>query len=306
MSPPQQDDVTSHHRVSPKEHQSTESKVAETQDDPMEPQLSTNDGVSSKVIPSGPPEKLRAIVIALCCHHRCSWSQLAGTQWLRGCGLSPLDIHILTKMTSWAVCGVRCKDPDHYDNHDTSPNHDLKETASVEPHITTATSSTHHISTESNSIEASVAKATDPAHHIRSTESHSKEPKTISSAHPGITKTTSSAHPNITKTTGSAHPNITKTTSSTHPNITKTTGSAHPNITKTTSPAHHPPSYHPHHREGVGLVCKRLLDLARLHYLRERGVEGTLVYFVSRATSLENVLLIATPDVKIISSPLDH
>ena len=66
-------------------------------------------------------------------------------------------------------------------------------------------------------------------------------------------------------------------------------------VAMATDHTHHPPSYHPHPRESVGLVSKRLLDLARLHYLRERGMEARLVYFVPRGTSLENVLLIATP-----------
>ncbi len=53
--------------------------------------------------------------------------------------------------------------------------------------------------------------------------------------------------------------------------------------------------YLPHPKEGVGLKCKRLIDLARLHYLRENGLEGRMVYYVDRETSLENVLLLATP-----------
>ena len=152
--------------------------------------------------------KLRGLVIALCCHHRCSWSQLAGTAWLRGRGFSPIDAHLVSKMTSWAVCGVRSPDlvslPDdhHTDNH-LSPEKKL--------------------------------------------------------------------------------------------GVTMATDSTQSRVAMTTSSTPYTPSYHPHPREEVGLKCKRVLDLARLQYLRERGMEARLVYFVSRSTSLENVLLIATP-----------
>lgn len=54
--------------------------------------------------------------------------------------------------------------------------------------------------------------------------------------------------------------------------------------------------YVPHPNEGVGLECKRLLDLARIHYLRQNGMRTELVNYVDRDTSLENVLLLAWPD----------
>ena len=163
--------------------------------------------------------KLSGIVIALCCHHRCSWGQLAGNHWLGGRGFSPIDAHLVSKMTSWAVCGVRS--PDRDSEHDMEHEHSFAETGA-----TTTTDSTHNV--------------------------------------------------------------VTMTTHPTHSNMT----------TKTSSPPH-PPSYHPHPREEVGLKCKRVLDLARLHYLREREMEGRLLYFVSRSTSLENVLLIATPKTNL-------
>lgn len=52
--------------------------------------------------------------------------------------------------------------------------------------------------------------------------------------------------------------------------------------------------YIPHPNEGVGLMCKRLIDQARVHYLKEQGLKAQLVYYVDRKVSLENVLLIAT------------
>ena len=54
--------------------------------------------------------------------------------------------------------------------------------------------------------------------------------------------------------------------------------------------------YIPHPKEAIGLKCKRLLDIARIRYLRGCGYSAKLVYYVDRSTSLENVLLVAVPN----------
>ena len=59
-----------------------------------------------------PPErqpcpKLAGIVIALCCHHRCNWPHLVGKEFFTSLGFSPADFHMISLMSSWAVCGVR-------------------------------------------------------------------------------------------------------------------------------------------------------------------------------------------------------
>lgn len=45
------------------------------------------------------------ILIALCCHHRCSWRSYVGKKWLQTAGITPREFVIITKMVSWAVCG---------------------------------------------------------------------------------------------------------------------------------------------------------------------------------------------------------
>jgi hypothetical protein len=51
----------------------------------------------------------------------------------------------------------------------------------------------------------------------------------------------------------------------------------------------------------VRYVCKRLIDLGRVLYLRERGYDARLVRYTSHTVSPENVALIATP-LKGVSS----
>lgn len=60
-------------------------------------------------------------------------------------------------------------------------------------------------------------------------------------------------------------------------------------------------SYIPHPKEAIGLKCKRLLDIARLRYLRGCGFTAKLVYYVDRSVSLENVLLVAVPQQEVVT-----
>ncbi|KAH8361878.1 hypothetical protein KR200_006262 [Drosophila serrata] len=46
------------------------------------------------------------VLIALCCHHRCSWSSYVGRSFLQAAGIGAREFAILTKMVSWAVCGT--------------------------------------------------------------------------------------------------------------------------------------------------------------------------------------------------------
>lgn len=46
------------------------------------------------------------VLIALCCHHRCSWRSYVGRKFLQEAGIGPREFVILTKMVSWAVCGT--------------------------------------------------------------------------------------------------------------------------------------------------------------------------------------------------------
>lgn len=51
--------------------------------------------------------KVHGLAFALCCHHRCSWPELAGQEFLGQLGFTPEEFHIISHMTSWAVCGQR-------------------------------------------------------------------------------------------------------------------------------------------------------------------------------------------------------
>lgn len=53
-------------------------------------------------------------------------------------------------------------------------------------------------------------------------------------------------------------------------------------------------------QEHVGITCKRLLDMGRIHYLRENGLHACLQYYVASEYSIENVALVArTPAIAV-------
>ena len=49
----------------------------------------------------------------------------------------------------------------------------------------------------------------------------------------------------------------------------------------------------PEERKEIGFICKRLIDMGRIHYLQSVNYTGHLVEYVSQDVSLENVAIIA-------------
>lgn len=58
----------------------------------------------------------------------------------------------------------------------------------------------------------------------------------------------------------------------------------------------------PEERLRIGRLCKRLIDGGRLHFLKARGFNGKLSYYVSSQVTLENVLLVAAASSSTTSS----
>ena len=50
---------------------------------------------------------LKGIVMALCCHHQCSWKAYVGKRFLQDLGISERQYMAMVRMTSWATCGSK-------------------------------------------------------------------------------------------------------------------------------------------------------------------------------------------------------
>ena len=54
--------------------------------------------------------RVAGVLIALCCHHQCRWQAYVGKEFMRQCGITAADFSLLTRLSSWAVCGWRDRD----------------------------------------------------------------------------------------------------------------------------------------------------------------------------------------------------
>lgn len=63
--------------------------------------------------------ELGGLVFATCCHHRCSWDSYCGRGYLEGRGLTDVDFCLITKMSSWAVCGCHPRQQEEDGQHAT-------------------------------------------------------------------------------------------------------------------------------------------------------------------------------------------
>ncbi|XP_071953611.1 tRNA:m(4)X modification enzyme TRM13 homolog [Antedon mediterranea] len=76
---------------------------------------------SSKDTPD--KRQVSGTVFALCCHHRCNWKNYVGKEFFKEMGFSPEEFRVMTRLTSWAVCGTKKNDEsDHLVNDTESHN----------------------------------------------------------------------------------------------------------------------------------------------------------------------------------------
>ena len=52
------------------------------------------------------PNKIKTILIALCCHHRCDYGLYVAPDFLHNLDFKPEEFGLLCGLTSWATCGT--------------------------------------------------------------------------------------------------------------------------------------------------------------------------------------------------------
>jgi tRNA:m4X modification enzyme len=50
---------------------------------------------------------IKAILIALCCHHRCDWTEYCHRKWMERHHITGTRFEMMRLMSSWAICGHR-------------------------------------------------------------------------------------------------------------------------------------------------------------------------------------------------------
>ena len=63
-------------------------------------------GVATDLALKSMTSSVSGVCIATCCHHRCVWEDYVGKQTFIKLGFMPSEFSMITKLSSWACCGV--------------------------------------------------------------------------------------------------------------------------------------------------------------------------------------------------------
>ena len=221
------------------------------------------------------PPPLGGVLIALCCHQRCDWKSFFGRDILTELGFNSVDFHIISHMTSWAVCGARPEKLVMTTNN--------SEVIPEESRTNPPTSRDRSKSMEYKINEFTLLdKELDEVEDLQKDDHRSTTIATISNL---------SDLPNSSLLKPAPVPDTVTLPNDLNMSSTSDVISASSKkgfVSRTFK-------YVPHIKEPIGLKCKKLLDLARIYSLRRCGFHCKLVHYVDRTVSLENVLLIAVP-----------
>ena len=209
------------------------------------------------------------IVIALCCHQRCDWQNFFGCEVLSELGFNSLDFHLISHMTSWAVCGVRPRMEKKQDEKQTDTNLDTKPV--------TTRGNTEDLTFEAKD-RTELQYYCNTEHEDRTECRPSwKSEDDYRTEHQSSCNTKKEGIEGESFSSQSSHKTKSQSSHGTKDESTLGVG------------------YIPHPKETLGLKCKRILDYARIRYLRQHGYDARLIYYTDKSISLENVLLVAVP-----------
>ncbi|XP_034836362.1 tRNA:m(4)X modification enzyme TRM13 homolog [Maniola hyperantus] len=226
------------------------------------------------VTSTGVVDKVRGVVVASCCHHRCERAVYPATALLQKLGINADDFNALLGIVSWATCGDgRSRDRRNLGKHT--------------QHTGRNTTEPHDIDTPEQHDK--------PIHNTNLTEntSNSHRSDNPNRDNPQLQRDTNVTH-SPEHSTQVNYTNSIKLYESDNPkqmNSQKIVGylteSKDELGTKKLDLSRE-------QRELVGRRAKALLDWGRTLYLRECGFDARLVYYVPPGVSLENVCIVAT------------
>lgn len=110
------------------------------------------------------------LVLALCCHHRCTWNTYSGFTFLQDSGFCPSEFYTLTALTSWATCNsmdIPSKEslPDMLENYEKSEKMQIEEQVSKMPALTSQEGSQHLPSEDNHLMENRYTRLNLSAHY---------------------------------------------------------------------------------------------------------------------------------------------
>eukprot|EP01083_Nonionella_stella_P270191 914763_1 len=87
---------------------------------PVELDDSGNSGSSNSSFEAKNVFEAAGLVIATCCHHRCSWESYCNRDFFSSIGFSRSDFSAILKISTWATCGHRQAEPKADEKSDTT------------------------------------------------------------------------------------------------------------------------------------------------------------------------------------------
>ncbi len=211
--------------------------------------------------------QVEALVLALCCHHRCDWQTYTGKDFFTELGLGAREFYLIASMTSWATCATRTllnklaekgkEETDQSEGKTVKRSADESDTSETKKcKIEQVPSNVHETETDDTHDASSLLVSREST---EETSSIDAGPAVVEDGHMPI----------------SDHAPV---------DVPPPEEYFHPRYGTLT----------PEDREEVGYQCKKLIDMGRLHYVEKHGFSSRLVKYTTNDFSLENVALLAT------------
>ncbi|XP_018026840.1 tRNA:m(4)X modification enzyme TRM13 homolog [Hyalella azteca] len=195
------------------------------------------------------------LVIALCCHHKCSWQHYTGKRFFKRIGLSGAEFTAVMGLTSWAVCAAR--------------------PPAADSSVPAATADANRVHVDSSDVYYKASFATMDADEVTVVSSD------VNSKVSYMLLDDIKVHhdcQNI-KNKASSTPTYEE-----HDAVTEGSGARNRYERLGLSIGE---------REAIGRAAKLLIDHGRVEFLRECGLQAKLVRYVDQQVTLENVALVA-------------
>ncbi|KAK3612674.1 hypothetical protein CHS0354_042200 [Potamilus streckersoni] len=219
----------------------------------------------NKLAKPSSPRNPGGVVIALCCHHRCTWQAYVGKAFFRSCGLSARDFQLISSMSSWATCCWKGWRSDSSQGQRSSGG-EVKVTPKSDICVKKCLDnqeSKEMINCENNKCNQKMTK--------RDTESL------------GLSENSDKSDTQA-QTTKESYDTDDDVDEKEHYGDPKEIQEMKRYVFKLSEKE----------REEVGRKCKHLIDYGRVMYLKDKGLNSQLKIFIENYYTPENVILIAT------------
>ncbi|XP_052274218.1 tRNA:m(4)X modification enzyme TRM13 homolog isoform X2 [Dreissena polymorpha] len=222
--------------------------------------------------------ELSGAVIALCCHHRCTWHPYVGKHFFQSQGLTARDFQVVSSMSSWATCAWK--------GWSAQKKFDMDNINSQSP-----SASGEYVIDELRRSENSASLNVLAAQGVGSFEDYDVESQgNVKDVSGEGQKGNCDNKDGSTEVKGNAMKSDIRKDLENDDDIEEVEHCQDENTTNSSIQGKLTQA----EREMIGRKCKRLIDYGRVCFLREHGLESSLKAYVEEFYTPENVVLLAS------------